>query len=528
MAPKTDRAKLKLARCPCCGQETPRAVLAEAHWYPFWELPHGACPACVQKNLLRALLERGEGALQTGIQSAWPLDAEAAFGALPTPLRLHADPRFAGRGVTLALVDSGFYPHPDLMQPRNRILLWADATREPVRVISFDEGRTPRWPSWNAEADWQWHGLMTSVTAAGNGWLSHGLYAGLASEANLVLVQGRDEDGRITNTTIERALRWLLRNGPNLGVRVVSLSVCGDPVKRLAGNPIDAAVDALVQAGITVVAAAGNAGERSLLPPATAPRALTIGGIDDRNSFRRDELALWHSNYGAASNNAAKPELVAPSIWVAAPVLPDTAVSREAMQLFEKRRRGEPYDEARMAALKLITPHYQHVEGTSFAAPLVASTVACMLEANPQLTPLLVRKCLLRTAQPVPGAPKERQGAGALAAGAAVACTLVGRRDRGKVWKASTVVRPEGVLFGLRDREARSVALYGSWNDWKPPGIPLVRQDGGVWRTSPVRIPAGTYMYKFLLDEKRWLDDPANPKKAHDGVSGLNSVVVVP
>jgi hypothetical protein len=37
----------------------------------------------------------------------------AAFGAIPTPLRLHADPRLTGRGSVIALIDRGFYPHPD-------------------------------------------------------------------------------------------------------------------------------------------------------------------------------------------------------------------------------------------------------------------------------------------------------------------------------------------------------------------------------------------------------------------------------
>jgi serine protease AprX len=503
-------------------------MLDEALWYPFWERKDGGCPACVQKNLLRNLLAHGEGSFDKSVQSAWPLDAEAAFGAIPTPLRLRADPRFAGRGVTLALVDSGFYPHPDLVEPRNRILAGADATRDPVRALRFSPQRRPVWPKWHVGADWQWHGLMTSVVAAGNGNLSHGLYAGLASEANLVLIQGRDENGRITNATIIRALEWLLREGPELGVRVVSLSVSGDPVETLRGNPVDQAAEALIEAGITVVAAAGNAGERRLLPPATAPRVLTIGGIDDRNSFRHEEMALWHSNYGEASNEAPKPELVAPSLWVAAPVLPGTTVAREAMELFERRRHGQLFNKQRLAELKLITPHYQHVEGTSFAAPLVASAIACMLEANPKLTPLLIRQILMSTAEPVPGAPPDRQGAGALAAGAAVARALVERHGGGAAWEKSPSLRPEGIVFRFHDHEAQGIEVCGSWNGWTPPGVRLVRDDDGLWHSPPVKIPPGTYSYKFVIDGKRWMDDPANPKKTHDGVGGLNSVLEVP
>lgn len=277
--------------CPVCSTPTEPRLLEEAHQYAFWLRPDGACPACVQQALLQTLLDRGDEALHACIQSEWPLDAEAAFGTLPAPLRLHADPRFTGRGVTLVVVDAGFYPHPDLVKPRNRIRAWADVGGDVIHVRRFKPDEMPDWPAWDGAHDWQWHGLMTSVAAAGNGFLSHGLYRGLASEADLVLIQVRDQRGRITNDTIYRALCWLLTEGRDLGVRVVNLSVAGEPVQRLVGNAIDEAIATLVEAGITVVAAAGNDGHRHLVPPATAPHALTIGGLDDHNTF--DPAVTW-------------------------------------------------------------------------------------------------------------------------------------------------------------------------------------------------------------------------------------------
>ena len=429
-----------MVSCPLCGRPSGQSQLAEVGWLapeilarlveqnPGWRKSDGACPACVQRVLLETLLERGDAALHLGIQAAWPLDAEAAFGALPTPLRLHAHPHYTGRGVTIALVDSAFYPHPDLTRPTNRIRAWVEAGRAPVRALFFGPHDVPQWPRWGAGEAAQWHGLMTTTVAAGNGWLSHGLYAGLASQAELVLLQVREDDGHITNRSIERALRWLLEHGPRLGVRVVNLSLGGDAVTPLAGNPVDEAVAALEAQGVTVVVAAGNNGERRLVPPATAPAALTVGGLDDHNTFDHAEVALWHSNYGDSSAAMPKPELVAPSLWVVAPVLPGSGLAAEAAHLFARRASGDRSVEPRLAALKLVTPHYQHVEGTSFAAPLTASVVACMLAANPTLTPAQVGDILVATAQPVPGAPRERQGAGALAAGAAVASALDERR----------------------------------------------------------------------------------------------------
>jgi len=511
-----------------CSKPTGNTLLAEAQWYPYWDRQDGACPACVQENLLRTLLAKGDAALHEAIQTAWPIDAEAAFGVLPTRLRLHADPRFSGQGVTLALVDSGFYPHPDLVQPRNRIRVWADATHGPVSVIRFAPEDAPKWPGWDGAHDWQWHGTMTSTVAAGNGFLSHGLYSGLAPSAELVLIQVRDSTGHISSANIERALIWLKEYGPKIGVKVVSLSVSGDPVSSLAANGVDEAVAALVEAGISVVAAAGNDGQRLLLPPATAPFALTVGGLDDKNLFNHDEISVWHSNYGTASNDVPKPDLVAPSIWVAAPVLPNSAIAQEAESLFAGRRQNDPDVQPRIAELKLITPYYQHVEGTSFAAPIVASTIACLLEANPTLTPLLVRDVLKETAHLVPGVDRERQGSGALSPGTAVARALAERHGSAAPPQHSPGSSAEGSKFSLHDHNASTVEVLGSWNDWRRPGIAATCIEPGYWQTSPLHLPSGRYAYKFLLDGQHWLDDPGNPCKTHDGTGGLNSTFVIP
>jgi len=264
------------------------------------------------------------------------------------------------------------------------------------------------------------------------------------------------------------------------------------------------------------------------LPPATAPLALTVGGIDDKNTLSHDEIALWHSNYGTASNEVSKPDLVAPSIWVAAPVLPNTSVAQEAGDLFVRREQKDPSVHGRIAELKLITPHYQHVEGTSFAAPIVASAIACILEANPELGPLLVRDVLKETAHPVPGADRERQGAGALSPGQAAARTLAERHSRAARQQVSPQLSPEGITFSLHDHAASSVQVLGSWNDWQSPGIAAISIEPGYWRTLPVHLPAGRHAYKLLLDGQRWLDDPDNPRKAPDGVGSLNSALVVP
>lgn len=61
---------------------------------------------------------------------------------------------------------------------------------------------------------------------------------------------------------------------------------------------------------------------------------------------------------------------------------------------------------------KIVATHYRHVDGASFAAPIAASVVAQMLEANPHLTPLAVKNILISTASKLSQQPSIRQGYG--------------------------------------------------------------------------------------------------------------------
>src|SRR5256884_4192892 len=82
---------------------------------------------------------------------------------LPTPLRMDADERFTGRGVTIAFLDSGFYAHVDLTTPRNRIVAYRS-------LVNGDGGLESLFRPDVAS----WHGMMTSVVASGNGSISNG------------------------------------------------------------------------------------------------------------------------------------------------------------------------------------------------------------------------------------------------------------------------------------------------------------------------------------------------------------------
>lgn len=367
-------------------------------------------------------------------------DLEDVELVLPTPLRMTANARFTGKGITLAFLDSGFFPHPDLTQPENRIAYFADARAEKVREnIGFS---VPHVSSW--------HGTMTSCMCAGNGFMSMYRFAGIAPDARVVLVKtGSPGTNRITEQDIFRALRWMLDNALRFNVRIINISLGGDVPSTGRMTPLDQLVEDAVAAGIVVVCAAGNSGAKRVVPPASAPSAITVGGMNDCNSLDASKHAMYHSSYGRGARGALKPEVLAPAQWLAAPMLPNTPTHKEAQFLWsieratdtelrrilrtkEAKRRisvetmSRPFDEIRrivrqrMNDEKFIHPHYQHVDGTSFAAPIVSSIVAQMLEANPALTPAQVKQILIDTATPLDNVPLERQGAGVVCAPAAV------------------------------------------------------------------------------------------------------------
>jgi serine protease AprX len=337
--------------------------------------------------------------------------------ALPAAAHLHADDRFAGRGITIGVVDAGFHPHPDLVRPLNRIRAWVDASTEDMEARYFEPYDVPRWPEMpDSQRGGEWHGLMTSVTAAGNGYLSDGRYRGLAFESDLVLVQA-GRDNAIAGSAIVRALRWLRQAARALNIRVVSLSVAGDEEQELE---IDDAVEALTADGVVVVAAAGNDGIRRLLPPATSLDAITVGGVDDHNTLQAEAWEVWHSNFGETTAHVPKPEVIAPTLWTVAPLLPGTETADEARRLLAA---VETAADSSVGEWQLVSPHYHFVEGTSVAAPLVASVAACMLEANRSLTPEQIKRLLVETATCVRG-DAERQGGGAVNAAAAIAAAL--------------------------------------------------------------------------------------------------------
>ncbi|MCI0412274.1 S8 family serine peptidase, partial [bacterium] len=442
--------------------------------------------------------------------------------------------------------DSGFFPHPDLTEPANRILAFHDVTGENAK-LSMDV----------VPQSYDWHGTMTSVSAAGNGHLSDGLYRGIASRASVVLVKV-SRSGKITEENIARGFEWVIRNKDRYGILIVSVSLGGDADVPYQTNQVDLMAEEAVRRGLVVIVAAGNSGctERHRpVRPANAPSVITVGGYDDKNLLNNKHLDLYCSNFGPTVDGIVKPEIIAPAIWVAAPILPNTDAYKKAEALShilsapdhvlstiaqdlageaelphglyrEKPQVIRREVEAILQQNKIVATHYQHVEGTSFAAPVVASVVAQMLEANPSLTPTSVKQILITTAERLANAPLLRQGYGKLNARAAAEQARSEQHALDPENFRPPRVEGDKLIFLFHDDQAETVSLAGDFNNWKPqPGFR--QENGGFWRVELPTPAPGLYRYKFVLNGSRWTDDHSNGRKELDGYGGYNSVLLM-
>lgn len=460
------------------------------------------------------------------------------YMVLPTSARLQAEPTLTGKGVTIAFIDSGFYPHPDLTQPQNRILKYVDITG---KNIAIEDASVTKW-----------HGQMTSVSCAGNGYCSNGLYSGIARDANLVLLAVGNKNGGIDTKNIIKAIEWIISNKDEFNIRILNISLGSGSEISFRESEIDQAAELAVQAGIVVVAAAGNNTFEPSTPPANSPSVITVGGLNDKNIPFETNFSPYHSQYGITVDGLIKPEIIAPGILVAAPVLPGTPTFHKASALFylkaipdnelekeinkfskvlnlKKNDLKLPVNELRsfiekeINSEKLISPYYQHVEGTSFAAPIVCSVIAQMLEVNPTLTPGIIREILISTAKPIPHIPRERQGYGCINPMEAVEAAK-SKEFVNSVFESNfPIIKGNMVQFRLKDNGFNNISVAGTFNQWNSQENKLIK-NRDYWETTIEITLPGQYYYKFVVDNQYWIEDSENPNSEPDFYGGVNSV----
>ena len=183
-------------------------------------------------------------------------------------------------------------------------------------------------------------------------------------------------------------------------------------------DPLTLAAKRVVEAGVVVVSAAGNFGKNAAgLPqygginaPGNAPWVLTVGASSTNGSVSRadDTMANFSSRGPTYLDWSAKPDLVAPGVGTVSLTDPTSTFYTTKAQFLLP------------GSMPTAFQPYLSLSGTSMAAPVVAGTVALMLQANPSLTPNAVKAILQYTAEAYAGYDALTEGAGFLNALGAV------------------------------------------------------------------------------------------------------------
>ncbi len=322
-----------------------------------------------------------------GFSTALPARALAEIGPHDKIRRLHLDRRcrtyldigrpaihadlaqaagITGQGVTIAILDTGIHPHADFTRPQSRLVAWQDYVNN--RRQPYDD---------------HGHGTNVAGIAAGNGYVSGGKYCGVAPEAGIAAIKIADAEGEAPMSQLLDGLQWVVDNKERYNIRVANLSLGSDPSESYREDPLCLAAEQVWQAGIVVVAAAGNDGPKrgTIDTPGIDPTIITVGAVDDGRTIERgDDYVPDFSSRGPTSDGLRKPDLLAPGVGIIAPQAGGS---------------------------------YVNCSGTSMSTPFVSGASALLLSQQSDITPAQVKARLCASADRL-RLPIMTQGAGYL------------------------------------------------------------------------------------------------------------------
>ena len=304
---------------------------------------------------------------------------------------------YQGKLPAIAVVDSGVQPRSDF------------GTRVVASVnLSTIAGNT-------SLDDQRGHGTFVAGVAAG----AASDLAGAAPTAPIVSVKVMDQNGQAKTSDVITAAQWILDNKDKYNIRVANFSLHSSYSTNFYRDPLDQAVEKLWFNGVVVVAASGNYGISNTVPsgvrysPGNDPFVITVGAVDLGGTARGndDKAAPW-SAWGYTNDGFYKPEISAPGRYMVGPVPAGSSLTVQK-------------------ASNMVGSDRIELSGTSFAAPVVAGTVAQMLARHPNWSPDQVKGALMRTARAVRIGNPKSAGLGELTASRAAAATYAPNANLG-------------------------------------------------------------------------------------------------
>lgn len=273
--------------------------------------------------------------------------------------------KYTGKGVGVAIIDTGIYPHNDLILSSNRI----------TEFVDFVQGKKKPY-------DDNGHGTHVAGILASDGVSSKGKYRGIAPGVNIIALKVMNQNGEGSTSDIIAAMDWIWKNKNKYNIRIASLSLGSVVHGKQSYDPMVIAAEKLWDSGIVVIAAAGNEGPAAgtIDSPGVSRKIITVGCSDDKNTIPiNDDTVADFSSRGPSPYTKSKPDLLAPGVNI--------------------------------TSLANYGTGYVTMSGTSMSTPVISGCCALLLEKNPKLTPNEVKNLLIKNTDSL-SQPKTTQGSG--------------------------------------------------------------------------------------------------------------------
>ncbi len=269
-----------------------------------------------------------------------------------------------GEPVTVAVLDTGIYPHPDLA---GRILAFQDFVN--YRHGIYDDSG---------------HGTHVAGCIGGSGMMSNGRYRGIAPKCLFCIGKVLNRNGEGSIDSMYHGLLWVMQNRLHHHIRVLNISVgIGQSDNRNKIEEVIGLLEAVWSSGIVVVCAAGNAGPKAgtISPLGNSRKVITVGCHEGGYFGNRSGLCESYSGRGDVSILYRKPDIVAPGT-----------------DIVSCNNRGG---------------NYAKKSGTSMATPIVSGAAALLLQKCPYLNNEQIKRKMVYSAKDL-GDDWNKQGWGML------------------------------------------------------------------------------------------------------------------
>lgn len=293
-------------------------------------------------------------------------------------IRFQEKSKLTGRGIGIGIVDSGVYPHPDLLNPYNKVRGFVDLING-YKFPYDDNG----------------HGTFMCGILSGSGYLSKGMYRGVAENSSLYCIKAFNGLGKGYISDILYAVEYMISENTDWEINIICLPFELTSYDYYSVSAFSKLFDTAIQKGIIPVVPSGNNGntECSITGIAALPNCITVGGLDTTST----PSAYRYSSAGPCGK-LEKPDLSAACV--------DICSLSTNMKYISERNGMKIFPQA-------LEKPYTNFTGTSCSAAFISGLCALLLENNPQLSFKDIVSLLKISCMPL-DIPKVIQGSGML------------------------------------------------------------------------------------------------------------------